>query len=310
MQSGRGMAFRVRDVPTLLWEALKKFLGDGGPSMAGALSFSTIFSLPALLALLLMLLGRVMDPQVVQDAIVGQIRNLIGPSGADQIATVISKAREGDLDPSITALLSLVTVMFGSTTAFAQLQTALNKTFNVKPDPRRGEIRNFLVKRVFSFGVVIVVAFLLLVSLAVSALLGAVMDRTARLEGFFGAAVHTLNVVLSFAVVVALFAIMFRLLPDARTSWTDIWVGALATATLFVGGKELIGLYLGSSNPGSAFGAAGSLVLVLAWIYYSSWIVLYGAELTRIWADRFGRGVAPERGAIEYVEQERTVAAG
>src|SRR5688500_17436333 len=304
------MAFRIRDIPTLLWEALKKFLGDGGPSMAGALSFSTIFSMPALLALLLMIVGRVMDPQAVQDAIVGQIRGLIGPAGADQISTVISKARESDIDPSITAGLSLLTLVFGSTAAFAQLQTALNKAFNVMPDPRRGEIMNFLVKRIFSFGVVIVVAFLLLVSLAVSALLGAVMDRTAQMEGVFGTVVHTANVLLSFAVVVALFAVMLRLLPDARTSWRDIWVGATASAVLFVGGKELIGLYLGSSNPGSAFGAAGSLVLVLAWIYYSSWIVLYGAELTRIWADRFGRGVSPERGAIEYVEQERTVAAG
>lgn len=276
------MAFRIRDVPTVLWEALKKFLGDGGPSMAGALSFSTIFSMPALLALLLMIVGRMMEPQLVQDAIVGQVRNLIGPAGADQISTVISTARASDIDPSITAALSLLTVMFGSTAAFAQLQTALNKTFNVKPDPRRGEIKNFLAKRVFSFGVVIVVAFLLLVSLAISALLGAVMERTAKLEGVFGAVVHASNVLLSFAVVVALFAIMFRLLPDARTAWRDIWVGATGTAVLFVGGKELIGLYLGSSNPGSAFGAAGSLVLVLVWIYYSSWIVLYGAELTRI----------------------------
>jgi membrane protein len=207
-------------------------------------------------------------------------------------------------------MLSLLTVIFGSTTAFAQLQTALNKTFNVKPDPRRGEIRNFLKKRIFSFGVVIVVAFLLLVSLAISALLGAVMERTAKLEGAFGAAVHAANIIASFAVVVALFAVMFRMLPDARTAWRDIWVGAFATAVLFVGGKELIGIYLGSTNPGSAFGAAGSLVLVLGWIYYSSWIVLYGAELTRLWADHFGRGVSPEAGAIEYVEQERTVAAG
>lgn len=304
------MAIRIRDVPSLLWEALKKFLGDGGPSMAGALSFSTIFSLPALLALVLMIVGRLMDPQVVQDAIVAEIRGLIGPSGAEQIATVISAARQSDVDPSITAVLGFLTVMFGSTTAFAQLQTALNKTFNVKPDPRRGEIRNFLVKRIFSFGVVIVVAFLLLVSLAVSALLGAVMDRTARLEGVLGAIVHGGNIVLSFGVVIALFAVMFRMLPDARTAWRDTWVGALATAVLFVGGKELIGLYLGSSNPGDAFGAAGSLVLVLAWVYYSSWIVLYGAELTRLWADRFGRGVKPERGAIEYVEQERTVQKG
>ncbi|HYC51519.1 MAG TPA: YihY/virulence factor BrkB family protein [Gemmatimonadaceae bacterium] len=304
------MQFRIRSIPTLLWLALKKFLGDGGPGMAGALSFATVFSLPALLALLLMTVGKVMDPDTVQEAIIGQVRRLIGRDGAQQISGIISKARDSDINPSLTAILGLVTVLFGSTAAFASLQTSLNKTWNVKPDPKRGEIRNFLAKRVFSFGVVMVVAFLLLVSLSVSALLGALAGRTAHLEGIAGMAMIAANFLFSIAVVTTLFAAMFKLLPDADVAWRDVWVGALFTTILFAGGKELIGFYLGSSNPGSAYGAAGSLVLVLLWIYYSSWIVLYGAELTRFWADMFGRGVRPERGAIEYVEQEKTVAAG
>jgi membrane protein len=302
------MFARLRAIPTLLWEALKKFLGDGGPSMAGALSFTTVFSMPALLGLVLMLLGKVIDPETIRTAIIGQIRELIGAAGAEQVSTVISRVRDADISPSVGAILGIVTVAFGSTAAFAQLQAALNKTWNVKPDPRRGEIRNFLAKRVFSFGVVIVVAFLLLVSLTVSALLGAVADRTSNLEGLAGTLMVGVNAGLSFAVVTGLFAAMFKLLPDARIAWRDVWVGAIATATLFVAGKELIGAYLGSSDPGSAFGAAGSLILVLAWIYYSSWIVLYGAELTRFWALRFGQGVRPERGAIEYIEQEKTIA--
>jgi membrane protein len=304
------MRFHVRAIPGLLWQALKKFMGDGGPSMAGAVSFSSVFSMPALLALVLMLVGRVMDPETVQDAIVNQIRALIGSAGAAQIRTIISEARRSDVDPTVTATIGLATVLFGSTAAFAVLQASLNKTWNVKPDPRRGEIRNFLAKRVFSFGVVIVVAFLLLVSLSVSALLGAISERTSQVDGIPAVAIIIGNALLSFAVVTALFAAMFKLLPDARIAWRDVWVGALCTTVLFVGGKELIGLYLGSADPGDAFGAAGSLVLVLLWIYYSSWIVLYGAELTRLWADAFGRGVQPEHGAVEYIEQEKPIKAG
>ena len=304
------MRFPVRAVPSLLWSALRKFLGDGGPGMAGALSFSAVFSLPALLALLLMVAGRFMDPRTVSDAIVAQFGALVGPAAADQIATIIARADRSDVSPTLTAVLGLATVLFGSTATFASLQNAINKTWNVKPDPRRGEIRNFLVKRIFSFGIVLVVAFLLLISLAVSAVLSAISERTADMGGVVGVLARSANVAFSLAVVTALFGAMFKILPDALVCWRDIWAGAFVTTLLFVGGKELIGMYLGTADPGSAFGAAGSLALVLLWIYYSSWIVLYGAEFTRLWADTVGGGVRPERGAIEYVEQEKTVDAG
>lgn len=302
--------FRLRDVPRILWLALKQFFGDNGSTMAAALSFTTVFSMPALLGLVLMLVGKVADPVAVQRAIINQVGALIGPAAANQVQTIITSARASDIDPSVAAVLGGVALLFGATGAFAQLQAALNRAWNVKPDPRRGDIRNFLVKRIFSFGVVLVVAFLLLVSLTLSAFLSSVGSRLTAMIGLPDVLLKTANVIFSFAIIAMMFGAMFMYLPDAKISWRDVAVGAIGTAILFVGGKELIGLYLGKADPGSAFGAAGSLVVVLLWIYYSSIILLFGASFTRVWAELYGRGVRPERGAVEFIEQEKPVKAG
>ena len=294
----------------LLWRTIMKFFGDGCSSMAAALSFYTFFSLPALLTLLLMLVGTITDPRQVQDAITGQIGGLIGQAGADQVATIIENANRTDINVTLATVLGLLALAFGATTAFAQLQSALNQVWQVKPDPRRGDIRNFFVKRVFSFGVVLAIAFLLLVSLAASAILSALGQRLTTWLGAPELVLQTLAFLLSFVVVAALFAVMYKYLPDARITWRDAGVGAFATALLFVGGKTVIGAYLGASDPGSAYGAAGSLALILIWVYYSSMIVLFGAEFTYVWAEKEGRGVVPEKGAVAVVQEERRVAEG
>ena len=300
----------VREAPRFLWSTLFKFFGDDCPGMAAALTFYIFFSLPALLALLLTLVGMVADPVEVQRAITTQVGSLIGRAGADQVATIIANARQSVADQSLAAVLSVLAVIFGATTAFAQLQGALNKAWGVKPDPKRNQLRDFLAKRVFSFGVVLVVAFLLLVSLALTTALAAAGTMlTARL-GALPAVLEAINWVVSFVVITALFAAMFKLLPDARIEWHDVRLGALATALLFVLGKSAIGFYLGRTDPGSAYGAAGSLAIVLIWVYYTSMIVLFGAELTRQWAVRYGRGVRPVHGAVEVVEQEVEVKRG
>lgn len=304
------MNFRPSHAPGLFWSALKRFFSDNCSTMAAALSFATVFSMPAMLALMLMLVGTVVDSSAVQRAIIDQARILIGPAAASQVQTILSKIHGSSVDPSITAVLGGLALLFGSTTAFAQLQGALNRAWNVKPDPQRGDIRNFLVKRVFSFGVVLVVAFLLLVSLSLSAFLTAMGNRLAHIVGLPDAFLVAANAVLSFVVIAILFAAMFKFLPDAKIAWRDVAVGAVVTAALFAAGKELIGLYLGSSDPGGAFGAAGSLVIVLVWIYYTSMILLYGAELTRSWAELYGSGVQPEKGAVQFVEQEKRVQTG
>jgi membrane protein len=293
-----------------LWRCLEKYFGDGCSTMAAALSFYTFFSLPALLSLFLIIVGAAMDPREVQRAILTQVTDLIGRAGAEQIRTIIEHARRVDVNRPAAAALSVLAVAFGATASFGQLQGALNQIWKVKPDPKRGQFRNFLAKRIFSFGVVIAVAFLLLVSLTLSALLVAVGERLTRSLGLPEALLQFTDWAISFAMLSAIFAGMYRLLPDARIAWPDVWVGAVASALLFVVGKAVIGYYLGDTDPGSAYGAAGSLAVILIWVYYTSMVVLFGAVVTRVWAERYGRGVHPERGAVEFVEVERAVEKG
>jgi membrane protein len=296
----------LRPFLSLLWGTVFKFFGDGCSAMAAALSFYTFFSLPALVGLLLSLVGRVMDPERVQTAIIQQVQGLIGTAGAEQVRTIIANARHTD-GVTVGTALSLLALAFGATTAFAQLQDALNKIWGVKPDPRRNQLRVFLVKRIFSFGVVITLAFLLLVSLTVSTVLGLLSARMTSVLGMPPFVLELATSVVGFVIVAGLFAVMYRYLPDARIAWRDVRAGAVGSALLYTLGKVGIGLYLGGSNPGSAYGAAGSLAVVLIWVYYTSMVLLLGAEFTEQWAERYGRGIRPEKGAVAYVEEERQV---
>jgi membrane protein len=301
----------VRGVLTLLWHTIYKFFGDSCGSLAAALSFYTFFSLPALLSLLISVLGSVYDPAQVQHAIVTQVGGFIGEAGAAQIATIIGHAHQSAADhPSIATILSIVVLVFGATTAFAQLQSALNQIWSVEPDPRRNQLKVFFIKRVFSFGVVITVAFLLLVSLVLSTALSAIEHRIAGVGTAPTMLLQVAVTVGSFAITAALFAVMLRYLPDARIAWRDVAAGALGSALLFVLGKWIIGYYLGRMNPGSAYGAAGSLAVVLIWVYYTSMVILMGAEFTEEWARQFGRGIVPEPGAVAYTREEHRVATG
>ncbi|MGI8507981.1 MAG: YihY/virulence factor BrkB family protein [Gemmatimonadaceae bacterium] len=300
----------LRGFLDLLWITINKFFGDSCGSLAAAISFYTFFSLPALLTLLLDLLGRLLDPARVQAAVIAQVGGVVGRAGADQITTIITSSHRTGSKPSAATIISLVVLAFGATTAFAQLQSALNKVWGVKPDPRRNQFKVFIVKRIFSFGVVVTVAFLLLISLVLSTALAAIGQR---LTGHAATSAMMLEVVTSlgsFAVSAALFAVMFRYLPDARIGWRDVRAGAIGSAFLFVLGKAAIGIYLGHIDPGTAYGAAGSLAIVLIWVYYTSMILLLGAEFTEEWARHYGRGIVPERGAVAYVEEERSVKTG
>ncbi|MGI8547932.1 MAG: YihY/virulence factor BrkB family protein [Gemmatimonadaceae bacterium] len=274
----------VRGFLRLLWVTINKFFGDSCGSLAAALSFYTFFSLPALLSLLLALLGKLTDPARLQTAVVGQVGGLIGQAGAGQVAIIITSAHQAGFAPSIRTVISLVVLAFGATTAFAQLQSSLNKVWSVKPDPRRNQFKVFVIKRVFSFGVVITVAFLLLISLAVSTALAAIGQR---LTGHAASSAMLLEIITSlgsFALSAVLFAVMFRYLPDARIAWRDVRAGAIGSALLFILGKAGIGYYLGRTDPGTAYGAAGALAIVLIWVYYTSMILLLGAEFTEEWA--------------------------
>lgn len=305
------MAETAKQTGALLERTVFAFLGDECPRFAAALSYYTVFSLPPLLVLVLALVGAVVDPQQVQDLMNSQVGGLIGPEGAAQIQEIIRSAKRPGQGVTFAALLGIAALLFGATAAFAQLQDALNAAWGVKPDPERGDVKNFLLKRVFSFGMIVGVGFLLLVSLVVSAALTAMGDMLGRIApaGISGVLLQTLNQLVSFLIIALLFAAVFKVVPDAVIAWRDVAVGAAATALLFVIGKFLIGLYLGNSSPGSAYGAAGSLALILLWIYYSSMILLLGAEFTQVWANAHGARIRPAKGAVRVrSEDERAVA--
>jgi membrane protein len=281
----------------LLKRTFRDFSADDCPRMAAALSYYTVFALPPLLILILTVVGTFLDPATAQEAIRGQVGEMLGPEGSQQVATIIEQADRPE-GHGLPAVLGIGALLLGATGAFMQLQGALNRAWGVEPDPEAGGIRNFLVKRLLSLGMIVAVAFLLLVSLALSAAISVMGDMVGELiPGASEWALHLLNLALNLGIVTLLFATLFKVLPDARIAWKDVWVGAGATALLFVVGKFALGFYLGRSDPGEAYGAAGSLALILVWIYYSSMIVLLGAEFTQVWSETRGRGIEPEEGA-------------
>jgi membrane protein len=291
-------------------DTFKEFSEDDCPTMAAALSYYTVFSLPPLLVLLLTLLGAVMDPQDLQGNLEAQMRSAMGPSGAEQVHTILANADRPGAGGLVPTILSVVALLLGATGVFGQLQAALNKAWGVAPDPEKGGIKNMVLKRMFGIGMVFGLAFILLVSLVVSAVLSAFGDELGRFlpSGLSAPVLEAINFVGSLAVISLLFGAIFKVLPDAEIGWRDVAVGAVVTALLFVAGKFALGLYLGRSNPGEAFGAAGALALMLVWIYYSSMIVLLGAEFTQTWAERRGSGIVPEKGAVRVVRETRRLA--
>jgi membrane protein len=297
---------------TLLRDSGKDFIQDDCPTQAAALSYYTIFSLPPLLVLILMILGALVDPQDIRGQLELQMGALMGPTATEQIRTILQQVHNPGSGALIPTLLSIAALILGASGAFGQLQVALNRAWEVAPDPQQGGLKAFLLKRVFSFGMILSVAFLLLVSLVLSAALSAFGGALGGMlpAGVSATLLQVVNQAVSLIVVTALFAAIFKVLPDATVAWRDVWVGAAVTAVLFVVGKFAIGFYLGRSNPGEAFGAAGSLAVMLVWIYYSSMILLYGAEFTQAWAEGRGGGIAPERGAVRVVQEKKEVREG
>jgi membrane protein len=268
---------------------------DKASRLAASLAYYTLFSIPPLLILLLAILGQVFDREAARERLAQQIGALVGRS---DVVSVVDAIIEGASRPRaglIAAAVGIVTLVLGASGVFAQLQDALNTIWEVEPRPGRG-ILGAVRDRVASFGLAVCVGFLLLVSLAVSAAL-------AVLGEFFSThlAVLRLGLVLELAVSLGvttlLFALIFKVVPDVTIRWRDVWPGALLTAVMFSVGKWLLSRYL-AAGISSTFGAAGSLVVILAWVYYSAQILFMGAEFTQVWANRYGAGVAPDRGAV------------
>ena len=286
-------------------DAATGWLDDSAMRLSAALSYYTIFSLAPLLVLVVSVVGFFWGSQsaTIQADLVSQMREQIGPQAADAIAVMLENADRPGSGGVIATVLGVVTLLIGATALFGQIQEAINTVWGVKPNPKEGAIWPLVRQRLLSFGMILTVCFVLLVSLVLSAVVGYTTQGLGDSGAVGGFALQLINIGVAFAVATVLFALIFRYLPDARVEWRDVWVGALVTALLFSIGRVLIGLYLGRSSTASAYGAAGSLAVLLVWIYYTSMILLYGAEVTQVYATRFGSGVVPSKHAVRVVTQ-------
>ena len=279
-----------RDVWAMLKEAGNSFIEDKAPRLGAALAYYAIFSLAPLLVIVLAVAGLLFNKQAASGLVKGQIEELVGEDGGKAIEQMVASADQPQTG-TLATVVGVGMLLFGAAVLFGQLQDALNTIWGVQPKAGRG-IMGILRDRFLSFSMVLGTAFLLLVSLVVSAALSAM----GRMFGEWGmsAGGQAVNVVVSLIVVTVLFAMIYRFLPDAKIARKDVWFGAAITSVLFTAGKFLIGLYLGRTGTASAYGAAGSLAVLLIWLYYSSLIFLFGAELTKSYANLFGSRIVPK----------------
>ncbi|MGJ7494885.1 YihY/virulence factor BrkB family protein [Variovorax sp. RT4R15] len=268
-------------------KAVSAWVDDFAPSMGAAISYYTIFSLAPLLVIVTAIAGALFGREAVQGEIVGQLTGLIGSEGAIAVQGLVRSASE-PAKGLVAGLLGVGILIIGATTVFAELQSALDRIWHVPEKDKPKGVWALLRARVLSFGLILGLAFLLMVSLTVSAVLAAFGSWAGGLMPGSELLLQLLNVAISLAVSTALFAMIFKLMPTAPIAWHDVWIGAMVTAVLFEVGKALIGLYLGKSGVTESFAAAGSLVVVLAWVYYAAQIFLLGAEFTKVYANEHG----------------------
>jgi len=289
----------------VLYGAAVELIADNGFVLAASIAFFTIFSLAPLLLLVVALTGLVFGLDHSRSEIQSQFESLMGSDSAQFIAGVFSRASK--VGGGVAAVISIGTLIFGATGVFVQLKAALNSVWGVqiKSAKPRDALMRLIWSRVVSFAMMLVIAFLLLVSLAVSAALAALARWSAELVPGPEVIMQIVNGIISFAVLTFLFGAAFKILPDVRIAWRVVWFGGAVTALLFTTGKELIGMYLGQGSVESVYGAAGSMIVILLWVYYSSIIFLYGAEATRLSAKALGWRLEPIE-AAEQVDKERT----
>ncbi len=261
------------------------------------IAYYTIFSLPGLMVIIINIAGYFYDKGEITSRLTEQIQGMIGGDTAGDVEAIISKASESKAS-TLATILGIATLIFGATGVFYQLQQILNKMWEVKPKPKQ-MILKLIRDRVFSFGLILAVGFLLLVSLALSAGLSAFSDWVAiHLSDSLNILFKVADIVLSLTVITVLFAAMYKFLPDAQIRWRDVWPGAFLTAILFTVAKFALGLYFGTSDPGSTYGAAGTIILIMLWVSYAGLILLFGAEFTQVYAKRYGKEIIPTEGAV------------
>jgi membrane protein len=286
----------LSNLPTILKLTYQDWKADNASQLAAALAYYTIFSLAPMLVLVIAITGLIWEAEAVRTQILSQVQGLLGPEGAGFVANLISN-RGSPAEGIVALILGIITLLFGALGVFNELHNSLNLIWNIKMEKPEGflrSIKRLLIDRFLSFAMILAIGFLLLVSLVVTAALSAAQETIGDAFPLSELLWQVVNLAISIGVITILFALMFKFLPDAEITWHDAWIGAFVTSLLFSIGKAAIGIYLGNSAVASAFGAAGSLVLLLLWIFYSAQILFFGAEFTQVFANQYGSKIAPE----------------
>jgi len=293
----------------ILKEAGKKFSEDKIPKLSGSLAYTIVFSLAPLLIVIISLCGIFLGDEAIQGSVNAQLSGFLGEKSAADLQEIIKNASLSGKSTGA-AIIGGFFLLIGATAVFAEIQDSINTIWQIKPKPKKGWLA-YLRNRFLSFSVIISLGFLLLISLGLSALIDAFSQQ---LENVFPDVTVTIfkiiNLVLSFIIAVIIFAVIFKVLPDAQIRWRDVWAGAIATGILFLLGKFAISLYISKAGIGETYGAAGSIVILLVWIYYSAFILYFGAEFTRAYAVKYGAGITPGKYAVstKVVEVEKNEA--
>ncbi|QWX83878.1 YihY/virulence factor BrkB family protein [Cellulophaga sp. HaHaR_3_176] len=284
--------FNYKDLPSLIKETYKAWDEANPWRLSAVVAYYAILSLPALLIIIINIIGSVWGPDIVQGQLTNEISSALGRDAAESIETIISETQNKE-DNLISTIIGIGTLLFGATGVFYQLKISLNEIWKIKPDPN-ANFWKVITDRARSFAFILVIGFLLLVSFIITAGVSALNEYIRQvLPEVLIYIAYLLDFIVSVGIITILFALMFRYLPDARIKWKTVWKGALITAVLFVIGKSLLGLYFGAANPGSTYGAAGTIVLILLWVSYSCLILFFGAQFTYVYAKRYGMGIEP-----------------
>jgi len=288
-----------------IWQILKAsfkgFVDDKVIKLSGSLAYFTVFSMGPMLIVIIFFADLFWGREAIEGTIYGQLKGFVGSDAAAQLQDIIKKASLSNKS-TITAIIGSIMLLIGATTVFAEIQDSINTIWNLKAKPKTNWLK-LVIDRILSFSVVVSLGFLLLVSLVINGIMEALSNRL--LTMFPDIAVillYIFNIVLTFIVTSLLFAIIFKVLPDAKIKWKDVLMGAMVTAVLFMLGKFGISFYIGSSNVDNVYGTAGSLVVILLWVYFSSIILYFGAEFTKAYAAAYGSSIHPNQYAV-WIQQ-------
>lgn len=282
--------FRIKDFPSLIGRTFKNWLAENPWRLGAVVAYYAVLAMPGLLVIIINIVGAFWGVELVQGELIDEISTAIGPDTGEAVSNMMAQTQEEDKS-LISTILGIAILIYGATGVFYQLQLSLNKIWKVPEQPNPGFLK-LLTDRARGFAFIMALGFLMLVSFIITAGISVLKDYLRRIfpEMVIYIA-YGMDLLLSITLITVIFALIFKYLPDARIRWKTVWIGAFLTALLFSLGKFLMGLYFGQANPGTTYGAAGTLVLILLWVSYSSMILFFGAEFTRVYAEKYGLGI-------------------